>query len=170
MNPLTTTHPAPDWLRELATARTRYEELLGWPVCMDVQSRCVAVPVGMVLDTITMPATLGEKVRAELGFPVPAGPVATAPDGDRWTFLTQPAAAARRAIPAELRELDVDTAGDGAHVAIPTWLDSPTRLDDTGDRGWRWVERPHPRQSLPPWSVVLGATRRIATGLVSTGR
>lgn len=162
MNPVTATHPAPDWLRELATARTRYEELLGWPVCMDVQSRCVAVPVGMVLDTITMPATLGEKVRAELGFTILAGPVAADPDGAWWTFLTQPAV--RRDIPAELRELEVGTAGHGAHVVIPT------RLDGAGDQGWRWVERPHPHQSLPPWPVVLGATRRIAAGLVSTGR
>lgn len=164
MNPLSTTHPAPDWLRELATARTRYEELLGWPVCMDVQSRCVAVSVGTVLDTITMPATVGEKVRAELGFPTAAGPVAADPDGDRWTFLTQPAAAAHRHIPTELRELHVDTAGHGTHVVIPT------RLDGAGDRGWRWIEFPHPHQSLPPWSMVLDTARRITTGLVSTGR
>lgn len=164
MNPLTATHPAPDWLRELATARTSYEELLGWPVCMNVQSRCVAVPVGRVLDTITMPATLGEKVRVELGFPMPAGPVAEDPGGDRWTFLTQPTAAARRDIPAELCELEVHAAPHGAHVVIPT------RLDGAGEREWRWVELPHPRQSLPPWSAVLGATRRIAARLVSTGR
>ncbi len=164
MNPLTATHPAPDWLRELATARTRYEELLGWPVCMDVLSQCVAVPVGTVLDTVTMPATLAQKVRVELGFTMPAGPVAADPDGDWWTFLTEPATAARHDIPAELRELEVHTARHGAHVVIPT------RLDGTDDRGWRWVELPHPHQSLPPWSAVLGATRRIAAGLVSTGR
>jgi hypothetical protein len=164
MNPLTATHPAPDWLRELATARTRYEELLGWPVCMDVLSQCVAVPVGMVLDTVTMPAILAQKVRVELGFTTPAGPVAADPDGDWWTFLTEPATAARHDIPAELRELEVHTARHGAHVVIPT------RLDGTDDRGWRWVELPHPHQSLPPWSAVLGATRRIAAGLVSTGR
>jgi hypothetical protein len=164
MNPLTATHPAPDWLRELATARTRYEELLGWPVCMDVLSQCVAVPVGMVLDTVTMPAILAQKVRVELGFTMPAGPVAADPDGDWWTFLTEPATAARHDIPAELRELEVHTARHGAHVVIPT------RLDGTDDRGWRWVELPHPHQSLPPWSAVLGATRRIAAGLVSTGR
>ena len=164
MNPLTATHPAPDWLRELATARTRYEELLGWPVCMDVLSQCVAVPVGTVLDTVTMPAILAQKVRVELGFTMPAGPVAADPDGDWWTFLTEPATAARHDIPAELRELEVHTARHGAHVVIPT------RLDGTDDRGWRWVELPHPHQSLPPWSAVLGATHRIAAGLVSAGR
>ena len=164
MNPLTATHPAPDWLRELATARTRYEELLGWPVCMDVLSQCVAVPVGMVLDTVTMPAILAQKVRVELGFTMPAGPVAADPDGDWWTFLTEPATAARHDIPAELRELEVHTARHGAHVVIPT------RLDGTDDRGWRWVELPHPHQSLPPWSALLGATHRIAAGLVSAGR
>ena len=164
MNPLTATHPAPDWLRELATARTRYEELLGWPVCMDVLSQCVAVPVGTVLDTVTMPAILAQKVRVELGFTMPAGPVAADPDGDWWTFLTEPATAARHDIPAELRELEVHTARHGAHVVIPT------RLDGADDRGWRWVELPHPHQSLPPWSALLGATHRIAAGLVSAGR
>lgn len=163
MDPLTATHPAPDWLRELATARTRYEELLGWPVCMDVQSRCVAVSVGTVLDAVTMPTTLGEKVRAELGFAMAAGPVATDPEGDRWTFLTQPAAA-RRDIPAELRELEVHAAPHGTPVVIPT------RLEHADDRGWRWVELPYPRQSLPQWSVVLGATRRIAAGLAEICR
>ena len=170
MNPLTATHPAPDWLRELATARTRYEELLGWPVCMDVQSQCVAVPVGTVLDTVTMPATLGEKVRVELGLSMLAGPVAADPDGDWWTFLTQPTAASRRNIRAELRELGVRTERHGGHVTIPTRLEVPSRVDGTSERGWRWIELPHPHQSLPSWTVVLDATRRSAAGLVSTGR
>ncbi len=162
MNPLSATNPAPDWLRELVTARTRYEELLGWPVRVDVQSRCVTVPVGIVLDALTMPAPLGEKVRVEPGL-TRLGPVAADPQGERWTFLTQPAVATHRDIPAELRELEVHTAAHGTPMVIPTGI------EDAGDGGWQWVELPRPRQSLPPWSAVLSAIRRIAAELVSSG-
>ncbi|MDQ4020335.1 MAG: hypothetical protein M3257_01565 [Actinomycetota bacterium] len=55
-------------------------------------------------------------------------------------------------------------------MAIPTRLEDPTRIVGAGEQGWRWVELPQPRQSFPPWSVVLDATRRSAAELVSTGR
>lgn len=164
MNAPTTTFPAPEWLRTLAAARTHYEELLGWPVRVQVQQRYLTVPVGMALDALTMPATLGEKVLAELTISMLAGPVTADPGGDWWTFLSHPAPAPRLGVPAALRRLRVHPAPRGTPVIIPT------SLDGGGESRWQWIEPPRPGRSLPPWSVVVGATRRVAAGAVSRGR
>ncbi|MGH3978732.1 MAG: hypothetical protein ACRDRZ_06990 [Pseudonocardiaceae bacterium] len=164
MNIPTTTHPAPDWLRELTNARTRYEELLGWPVCVEVQPRHVRVPVGAVLDAITMPASLGEQVLTELTVTMQAGPVTAGPNADPWTFLTQPATAPCPGTPADLDRLEVRLLPRGAYANLPTQLDSGN------DSAWRWIESPQLCQSLPPWTAVIGATRRVAAALVTSGR
>lgn len=156
LNILSMTHPAPDWLHELVTARIHYEELLGWPVCMEARRRHVRVPVGTALDGITMPATLGEKVLAELTITMLAGPVTAGPGADWWTFLTQPTTAPRPGIPAEVHRLQVRPLPRGAYAILPT------QVDHGSDSAWRWIEPPRPCQSLPPWSAVIGATRRVA--------
>ncbi|MGH3981023.1 MAG: hypothetical protein ACRDRZ_18840 [Pseudonocardiaceae bacterium] len=163
MNTLIGAPGAPAWLHEVATARTRYEELLGWPVSIDVERRRLMVPVGTVLDAVTMPAALGRTVLAELRIAILAGPVTADPAGHWWTFLIQPAAAAGTDLPAELRRLKVRPTPRGGHAIVPI------QLAHHGDGGWRWVQPPRPRQSLPPRSVVLGATRRVAAGLASSG-
>lgn len=50
-----TTHPVPEWLRELTAARTYYEELLGWPVRVQVQRRRLTIPVGTALEPSPCP-------------------------------------------------------------------------------------------------------------------
>lgn len=65
MDAPTATSVVPEWLRELAAARTRYQELLGGPV-LRRWAACRTVPVGMALDGLTMPAPLGARVLAEL--------------------------------------------------------------------------------------------------------
>lgn len=159
-----TVSPVPEWLRELAAARTHYEDLLGWPVQMQVQQRCLTVPVGPALDALTMPATLGETVLAELTITMLAGPVTADPGGDWWTFLSHPVAASRLSVPAALRRLRVRPAPRGTPVVIPT------HPGGDGANGWRWIEPPHPGRSLPPWSVITGATRRVAAAAVGSGR
>lgn len=99
MSALTTTPitPAstPEWLRDLASAKTRCEEDWGLPVTVDIAHRRLVVRVGAVMDAITMPAALGARVLAQLRVMMLAGPVIAGPGGTCWTFLTQPATAPR---------------------------------------------------------------------------
>lgn len=150
-----TNRPAPAWLRELAHGRATYEELLGWPVSVQVGKRVLIVAIGQVLEAVTMPASLGALVRAELGIAMLSGPVITDPEGKRWTFLTKPLDRLRPNVAADLSHLRVDVAPHGSHVVIPT---DPNL---TTGQLWRWLETPSPARSLPPAYAVIGVTRRL---------
>lgn len=151
-----TNRPAPAWLRELAHGRDTYEELLGWPVSVQVGTRVLIVAIGQVLDAVTMPAGLAAQVRAELGIAMLSGPIATDPDGKRWTFLTKPLDRLRPNTAADLSHLRVDVAPHGSHVVLPT---DPNLT--TGQQ-WRWIEPPSPAKPLPPAYAVIGVTRRLS--------
>ena len=151
-----TNRPAPAWLRELANGRAEYEELLGWPVSVQVGNRLLIVAIGPTVEAVTMPAVLGMRVRAELGIAMLTGPVVADPDGLRWTFITKPFERLRPTITADLSHLHVDVAVPGSHVAIPTGPDV------VAGRVWRWVEQPAPGKSLPPAYAVIAVTRRLA--------
>jgi hypothetical protein len=144
---------APEWLRELAAARTRYEEMFGWPVAIEVEQQVVAAPVGGVLDAVTMPATLGGAVLTDLQLMMRVAPVIATPDNASWMFFIHPVTGPARDVPAELRDLQVHLIPKGAHVVVPTRIGS--------DSGLRWIKQPQPHHPLPLWSVVLGVIRRI---------
>ncbi|MGH3904427.1 MAG: hypothetical protein ACRDTE_09590 [Pseudonocardiaceae bacterium] len=150
---------APEWLRELAAARTHYEEMFGWPVTIKVEQQVLAAPAGGVLDVVTMPATLGGEVLTELQLMMLVGPVIATPDNASWMFFTQPVTGPARDVPAELRHLQVHVISQGTHVVIPTHIDS--------DNGLRWIKQPQPNRPLPPWSVVIHIARRVAAKLIS---
>jgi hypothetical protein len=150
-----TNRPAPAWLRELAHGRASYEELLGWPVSVQVGERVLIAAIGQILEAVTMPAGLGARVRAELGIAMLSGPVVASPDGKRWTFLTKPLDRLRPTIAADLSHLRIDVAPHGSHVVLPT---SP---QTQSGQLWRWVEPPSPARPLPPAYAVIGVTRRL---------
>lgn len=151
-----TNRPAPTWLRELAHGRATYEELLGWPVSVQVGNRALIVATGQTVDAVTMPAALGAQVRGELGIAMLCGPVVADPTGSRWTFLTKPWETLRPATTANLSHAEVEVAPHGSHVVIPT---SPGVC--TGAI-WRWIERPAPTRPLPPAYAVIAVTRRLS--------
>jgi hypothetical protein len=142
-----TNRPAPAWLTELAHGRDAYEELLGWPVSVQVGDRLLILAVGQTVEAVTVPASLGAVVRAELGI----GPIVADPDGARWTFLTRPVNR-----PAELAHERIDVAPRGSYVTVPT--DPQT----SSGPGWRWIEPPSPRRPLLPTNAVLRVLRRLA--------
>lgn len=150
-----TNRPAPSWLRELAHGRAAYEELLGWPVSVQVGGRVLNIAIGQTVDAVTMPAGLGAMVRNELGIAMLCGPVIADPDGSRWTFLTKPLDTLRPNITADLSDAQVDLAPHGGHVVIPN---APHIC--TG-KLWRWIERPSPARALPPAYAVIAVTRRL---------
>jgi hypothetical protein len=142
--------PAPEWLRGLADARAAYQELLGWPVSVQVGERHLVVAIGSVLGAIEMPAVLGARVRAQLDRPAPI--VANA-DGTRWTFLGRPGAPGGHGIPA-LQLLPLPA---GSYVTIPAEL---TESDEPTAAG-RWIGRPLPGRPLPPAADILALARKL---------
>jgi hypothetical protein len=152
--PPTARPTAPPWLRDLADARTYYEETFGWPVILDIEPHRIVIPAGDVLDAITMSAGLGEAVLTELRIEMLAGPVITDASGEWWTFLTMPVIPPRPDVPSDLRGLGVAAVPPGDHVIVPN--------RDGAAGSPRWIERPRRRHCLQPRSVVIGTTRRVA--------
>ena len=144
--------PAPDWLRELMTARAHYEERYGWPVAVQIAEHRLAVGLGTMLDALTMPADLGTQVQAQLGIAMLAGPVVGHAHGDEWTFLTQPLAPMSTTFMANLVVHGVRYAGAGAYTVIPA---------TPADEDWRWVDEPRPNQMLPSPFAVAATVRRV---------
>jgi hypothetical protein len=147
--------PAPTWLRELTNARATYEELLGWPVSIQVGSRELVILVGGTVGAVGMPARLGAHVRQELGFAMLCGPIVADPSGSTWTFLTKPAGALRADVAQDLDAVRVWVAPRGCSIQIP-W-----NIKGSTIGGWRWVERPMANRPLPPGSAVISMVRRL---------
>lgn len=161
-----TNRPAPWWLRELAHGRAAYEELLGWPVTVQVGNRVLIVAIGSSVGAMTMPAALGASVRGELRRAIQCGPVLTDPDGLKWTFLTRPPEDLRPGIAGELARAQVDLAPRGGHVVVPPAPTTPLATSPAGrpvplDRAWRWIEPPIPSRPLPPAYPAIAVTRRF---------
>jgi hypothetical protein len=157
MTTLVATRPAPPWLHDLAAARARYEELLGWPVSVRVGHRQLVAAMGQALDAVSMPVRLGAMVHGELRIAMLAGPVMADPDNKRWTFFTQPMTTIREDLIESLSVANVGLPPRGCHAVIPT------DLGESNDGSWRWVEQPQPHRSLPPWFAVIAVTRRLIT-------
>ncbi len=151
------TSGAVQWLRDLISERIQYEEDFGWPVTVEVERRRLAVAVGDVLDAVTMPVALGEKVLAELRIAMLNGPVLSSVGGERWTFLTTPEAPPRSVTPAELDAHGVRFTPRGALVIIPR--------PGSGAESPPWIEAPRARRALPPWPAVTATARRVANRL-----
>jgi hypothetical protein len=136
--------PAPGWLRELADARATYQELLGWPVSVQVGERHVVVQVGQVLDAVTMPAVLGACVREQLHGTATSVPTIANSTGTAWTFLVK----ARRA-PGELPVPPIQLAPTGSYVVIPSGL------GESAGSAECWIEAPVPNRPLPALADVM---------------
>lgn len=154
-----TTTPSPpraadtsDWLLELVDARNEYEELLGWPVLLEVTSRRLVLRTGTALDAVVMPATLGEKVLAELRIAMLGCPVVTEPDGS-WTFVVEPVDGPCPVMPPELVPARVRTLPTGSRLVLPRVL-HPSGI------GRSWVA-PCRRRPLAPWHAVIATCRRV---------
>src|SRR5436309_8245690 len=139
-----TSLPAPTWLRQLTDARAAYEELLGWPVSIQVGRRDLVVVVGGTVGAVGMPARLGAGVRQELGFTMLCGPIVADPTGSWWTFLTMPVGTLRPDVAADLAAVKVQIAPRGTCIDIPSEVSGPA----IGGR--RSVEPPSPNRHLHP--------------------
>lgn len=151
-----TNRPAPQWLRELAHGRAAYEELLGWPVAVQVSDRVLTLAVGGSVSAVTMPVALGSLVRKELGVAMQYAPLLADPEGLKWTFLTRPPEELRSGVSEELAAADVAFAPRGCHVVVPT---SPTGRPAI--RAWQWIDPPSSGRALPPAYPVIAVTRRL---------
>jgi hypothetical protein len=150
--------PAPAWLRELSDARAAYQELLGWPVSVQVGRHQLVLAIGSALAAVTMPAALGERVRAQLGIAILSAPVVANSEEMRWTFLAKSDAPVGPAVVAELAEAGVVVVPEGSYVVVPT------ELEPASSGVTRWIEEPRPVHLLPPLHAVVAQTRRLTYG------
>jgi hypothetical protein len=150
----TRTKRSPDLslLRELATARTYYEERFGWPVTIEVDPGRLLMAVGELADAVVMPRPLGWRVLTDLRIALLAGPVLADTTGQWWMFLTRPAAISVPKEHTDLRCLEVYLVPGGSRVVVPSEIDEKN--------GWPWLERPRALSQLPPWPAVIATARR----------
>lgn len=148
-----------DVLRELAEARAQYEERLGWPVTIDVRPGRLVMMTGPVADAVTMPASLGRLVLADLRIAMFGGPVVADPSGRSWMFFTAPFQdfELTEELAGELSQLDIELMPTSTYVVVPTHLD--------GANNWPWIERPRSRRDLPPVAAVIATARRNGSRL-----
>jgi hypothetical protein len=150
--------PAPAWLRELASARASYQELLGWPVSVQVGQRNLVVAIGEILHAIAMPAGLGARVAAQSRISILPAPVIANADGTRWTFLAKADRPIRASVADDLSAARVTFAPPGSYVVIPATMGPST------GRVERWIEAPQPNRALPPSCAIVGLARRLIYG------
>lgn len=103
------------------------------------EDRAPTVIAGASIDAISMPATFGALVQAELGIMMLAGPVLAEDDGS-WTFLTRRTDTPHPNVPADLLPLGVRPLPVGTPIAAVGRLDRAPAI----------------------WSTVIGAARRVA--------
>jgi hypothetical protein len=148
-----------DLLRELAEARCRYEERLGWPVTIDARLGRLVMLTGGVADAVTMPGALGRLVLADLKIAMFGGPVVADPTGRSWMFFTAPygGASLSAELGRELSGLGIALMPTGSYVVVPMRLD--------GVSVWPWIERPAAARELPPLAAVIATARRNGSRL-----
>lgn len=120
---------------------------------LDERARHITVRAGSEYRAVTMPADLGEHVRAQLSKSGISAPVVEHRRARRWTFLTGPAAALDTAAAAQLFRLFATVAPVGSEIVLPSPDDERT--------GYRtWVQRPG--AALPRLHDVVAATLATA--------
>jgi hypothetical protein len=154
--------PDVELLRELAAARTWYEERFGWQVTVEVAGARLVMELGDRMDAVAMSKPLGRRVLTELRITMLAGPVLADATARWWMFLTQPAAGIGWSVK-QLRGLDVHPVPRGSRVVVPSEISETPQ--------WPWIERPRALHRLPPWAAVIATVRRTtaqpATGIAA---
>lgn len=158
MKPTPIYRSAPAWLLELAMARSDYEELLGWPVELQITARRLTIPAGRSFDAVFIPVRLGAPVQRQLRVVSQDGPVIAGPRRGWLTFLTKLSASAEPLLPTDLDHAGVSLVRRGKPVVLP----AAPEISDAGEV--RWFSPPRPRR-MPAWPVVLGVCRRVISGL-----
>ncbi|MCP2315873.1 hypothetical protein SAMN04244553_6255 [Nocardia amikacinitolerans] len=132
---------------------TYYRRTCGLPAGIEPEAGRIVVTAGFV-GGVTMPATLGRRVRDEMLFQGGAlGPVVDHVRSRRWTFLCRPDVEEDADLRLRLLRLDVSVVARGGEIVLP----SPT---DTGFR--RWVNPP--RDTFRP-----SGARIVALALACAG-
>jgi hypothetical protein len=126
--------------------------ILGLPV--EIDGSDVVLVTGGLYGAITMPAELGERVRAHLQ--LLAGPILAWTNTGRqelWTFLVRASGFPQRYVLAELTGAGAVICPSGTTLRLPSF-------DETGAS--RWISPPTEGRSLPQLSFVVTATRTAA--------
>jgi hypothetical protein len=139
-----------------ATRCRYYRRVCHLPAVVDPSGLGRIVVRATSVWAVTMPATLGRRVRTEISCGAgELGPILAHPRSNRWSFLIRPDLPDEVSLFAEMFRHDVSIIRHGGTIALP----APTELDD---RLRQWIEPPRgPRR--PSGHTVVRAVR-TATG------
>ncbi len=127
-----------------------YCDVFAWPTSIDSVSGDVYLQLGTTVDALIMRAGFGAEVNNFLARHMLRVPIIVVPgDPSDWIFLTQPRTTMRMSSWGDLVRSQIGWKRHGDTVLLPA-LDNVTE-------GVRWLERPQPHMSLPPWTTVADA-------------
>ncbi|RBM17616.1 hypothetical protein DI005_21240 [Prauserella sp. PE36] len=133
-----------------------YTDVFAWPTTIDSVTGDVRLRLGTTVDALIMRAGFAGEVNNFLARHMLRAPIIVVPgDPDDWIFLTQPRTTMRMSSWDDLVRIQVGWKRRGDSVLLPA-------LDNV-DEGVRWLERPQPQMTLPPWTAVVGAARSTSS-------
>ncbi|MFF0147005.1 hypothetical protein ATK36_5386 [Amycolatopsis sulphurea] len=123
-----------------------------WPTTIDSATGNVHLPLGESIDALIMHAGFAGEVNNFLARHMLRTPVIVVPgDPDDWIFLTQPRTTMRQSSWDDLIRIGVGWKRRGDTILLPAVCHV--------ENGVRWLQRPQPNMTLPPWTAVAGAAR-----------
>lgn len=133
-----------------------YSEVFAWPNTIDSVTGDVRLQLGTTVDALIMRAGFAGEVNNFLARHMLRAPIIVVPgDPNDWIFLTQPRTPLRQSSWDDLVRIQVGWKQRGDSILLPA-------LDNV-DEGVRWLERPQPHMTLPPWTAVVGAARSTSS-------
>lgn len=133
-----------------------YADVFAWPTTIDSTTGDVRLQLGTNVDALIMRAGLAEEVNNFLARHMLRAPIIVVPgDPGDWIFLTQPRTTMRTSTWDDLVRIQVGWKRRGDTIVLPAL--------NNMDEGVRWLERPQPHMSLPPWTAVVGAARSTSS-------
>lgn len=133
-----------------------YRDVFAWPTTIDSVSGDVYLQLGTTVDALIMRAGSGAEVNNFLARHMLRVPIIVVPgDPNDWIFLTQPRTTMRMSSWGDLVRTQIGWKRHGDVVLLPA--------SDNVKEGVRWLERPQPHMTLPPWTAVADAARRASS-------
>ncbi|ANN21154.1 hypothetical protein SD37_39925 [Amycolatopsis orientalis] len=129
-----------------------YRDVFAWPTTINNITGHVYLQLGTTVDALVMRAGSGAEVNNFLARHMLRVPIIVVPgDPSDWIFLTQPRTTMRMSSWDDLVRTQIGWKPLGESILLPS-------LDNVSE-GVRWLERPQPHMTLPPWTTVADAAR-----------
>lgn len=142
--------------QQLGQRARDYSDVFAWPTTIDSATGDVRLQLGTNVDALIMRAGFAGEVNNFLARHMLRAPIIVVPgDPNDWIFLTQSRTTLRQSSWDDLVRIQVGWKQRGDSILLPA-------LDNV-DNGVRWLERPQPHMTLPPFTAVVGAARSTSS-------